>query len=658
MARKTIEIAGALGLLAAGAVTFNQSEAGPRALWTRWWEPRSVTAPAGFSFAAMDPDLLRGRVTFRGVRFGEITAGSLTLSMADASRPLILLAQAGGAGPAAGAATATDVTITTDASTYKIKRVELTGTTLTNGDLAALLDPKSPDPLEQKLKKISAKSILVTGLSSDRTTPDGHIHGEAGPIELNDVMAGRIGSARTPGVTITGLGVDSAGTVKTGMAEATGLDLALLDHLLNTGRSDDNEPLKPLADAFSVHDISVVNTGNDTTLNVASLSEKGLKARPLKTSLQAIHEAAKADTAMPEPGEDDDAKAERTKAIAEDILSSYEAESFSAGKIVLTTVSDDGPVKLETSGITLQDFKNRRFGTLDVSDFSIESPHIKAAFATFAVTSLTVPPFVTPDDGDASGDSTASHLPSAAKADLTKLSIEVSSEGEDGGQQGYKFKIGHAGSTSESAPGGKNVQNNVTVDNLTFDLNPGSDRPGARELMEMGYKAIDMSAVLAAKFDRGKETLSVQKFDLNGVGLGSLSLAIDLVNVNKGVFSSNPAIAKASALAVLLKRADLRVVEGGLIDKILALKAKRDGKSLAEERVSEANFFAVELPDAAGGDPALRTIGAAIAKFIAAPKNLHISAVSADGIGVTDLGLVSNPTALLGRLDIHAEANQ
>jgi hypothetical protein len=95
-----------------------------------------------------------------------------------------------------------------------------------------------------------------------------------------------------------------------------------------------------------------------------------------------------------------------------------------------------------------------------------------------------------------------------------------------------------------------------------------------------------------------------------------------------------------------------------LFDKALALRANQDGKTVAEERSTAEDFFAVQLPAAGGGNPALESVGAAVAQFIAAPKNLHVSIVAKDGLGVADAGLLGNPPAILGRLDMHAEANK
>ncbi|MGD0634856.1 MAG: hypothetical protein ABSA13_11340 [Beijerinckiaceae bacterium] len=655
MARKTLGIAAALGLALASGVTLNQ---GTAALTGQTALARLMGAPGALEFGAIDTDAAHGRVTLHDV---SLTNGSvhvyarlLTLSLDAKARQgsVLQIADQPQAPGGTGTASASDVTITTEANTYLVKKIDLTGTSLSNSDLTTLFDPKNPETLGTRLKKINATSITISGITSDKKTADGNVHGEIAQLQLGNVANGRIGTASTAGLTVSGLGVKAAGAVKTGAIEASGLDLALLDHLLNSQRLDDAEPLTPLADALTIHDISLTNGANHNVVTIAAITEKGLEARPLKTDFKALQKAEKNDAP-----DDDEAKAERSKAVAEDILSSYEASSFAIEKVTVATTDENGPVKASIGKIAFDGYKNRRFGTLAIHDFLLDAARVKASMATLDLVNLYVPALDKPADSESISDLTTDHLPSAAKADLDGLVVDINTPGEDGTLSEVKFNIAHIGSTSDSLPGQQPVQGTVTLDQLTFDL-PGGDKAAAKELLAMGYKSLNISAAVASKFDQGAETLTVKRFNVNGIGLGSLTLAIDLVNVNKGIFSSNPSIAKASALAVLLKHIDLRVENTGLFDKALVLKANQNGKSVAEERSTEEDFFAVQLPEAAGNDPALKTVGAAVAKFIAAPKNLHISVTAKDGLGVTDISLLGNPSAILSRLEIHAEANQ
>jgi hypothetical protein len=67
---------------------------------------------------------------------------------------------------------------------------------------------------------------------------------------------------------------------------------------------------------------------------------------------------------------------------------------------------------------------------------------------------------------------------------------------------------------------------------------------------------------------------------------------------------------------------------------------------------------AVGIPAMMGNSPASKAIGNAVAKFLADPKTLRISARSRDGLGASDLMMLSDPLALLDKVEISASANE
>ena len=96
----------------------------------------------------------------------------------------------------------------------------------------------------------------------------------------------------------------------------------------------------------------------------------------------------------------------------------------------------------------------------------------------------------------------------------------------------------------------------------------------------------------------------------------------------------------------------------GLFENAIDWKAKTDGTTVPALRATGVDFFANALPNSLGGVPNAKLIGAAIAKFIADPKTLHISATSKNGVGAPDMGLLGTPDVLLNSLDMKASANE
>ena len=115
---------------------------------------------------------------------------------------------------------------------------------------------------------------------------------------------------------------------------------------------------------------------------------------------------------------------------------------------------------------------------------------------------------------------------------------------------------------------------------------------------------------------------------------------------------------QASAIAVLAKSLDVRIVNAGLLEKAIALKAQQDGIGIAEERAFGVDFFQNKLPLILGDGAGVASIGKAVAQFIAEPKSLHVSLESKQGLGVGAIGMLGDPGALLDALDIKAAANE
>ena len=155
------------------------------------------------------------------------------------------------------------------------------------------------------------------------------------------------------------------------------------------------------------------------------------------------------------------------------------------------------------------------------------------------------------------------------------------------------------------------------------------------------------------------DALRARALSATGANLGKVTVSGTVGNVSKDIFNTNTNIATAAGLAAVVKTLDVKFENAGLLDKAIALQAKAQGKSpdaFKTELIAMASFG---VPALLGGDSATgKTIANALAKFIAEPKNLHLSATSKDGLGAGDVGLIANPADLLKKVDISAGANE
>jgi hypothetical protein len=141
--------------------------------------------------------------------------------------------------------------------------------------------------------------------------------------------------------------------------------------------------------------------------------------------------------------------------------------------------------------------------------------------------------------------------------------------------------------------------------------------------------------------------------------MGSIAIALTLNNVSEELVSTNMEIMKAAAMSVLAHSLSIDVVNGGLIDRAIALKAKQDNVTVdAEKQTLLANLTTGAPPELAQ-KPAFQTVRAALTAFIMNPKTFHITITSKlGGLGVGSAPLFADPGLLLETLDIQASANQ
>jgi hypothetical protein len=66
---------------------------------------------------------------------------------------------------------------------------------------------------------------------------------------------------------------------------------------------------------------------------------------------------------------------------------------------------------------------------------------------------------------------------------------------------------------------------------------------------------------------------------------------------------------------------------------------------------------AIAIPAMLGDSPAAKTIASAVARFVARPGTLSLSATApAGGIGLADVIALGDPKAVLGKIEVKADA--
>jgi hypothetical protein len=568
--------------------------------------------------------------------------------------------------PAAAAddtATVDDVEIDLGVAKIHVPHIEATGTSLSSDDLKALVDPNDPTSATDRLAKLTATSIAASDLSIDVAA--GQITEKIAykDIKLDQVNEGKIGNLAIGGATLSvsspAMPAPLEGTI--GTFSATNVDLGLYARIVTQARTDANEPLATLYDSATIDGVKL-KVGDGVDISVGKMSAGGIKARPF---LQSVLDFQKLMPTKP----DEKPTPEQTKAIlsfVSDIYSSIAIGSTEVDDIAVSVDKDGKKGSFGVSKIALNDMSDGHFGEIALDGFNIQAPDVHVKLGTFAIrgfnfkSALVGLQQISPDDPNPVKNlNPRTLIPTVDQVVVADVDADV----PDGRNQGNSpdgsrdaFKIGKIEYDGASYLLGIPTVASFIVEHVVADL-PAND-PQMKQFIALGYPSVDISSKLALAWNEASGELALKELSLTGANMATFKLTGVFGNVTKDLFTGDLAVAQAALFAAVIKAADVRLDNQGLIDKAFTLLAQTSGKSLEQFKAENVAAASVGIPQILGDSPASKAIANAIAKFIAEPKSIEISAESSEGLGAGDLQLLSNPAALVAKLNIKATANE
>ncbi len=622
---------------------------------------RLIDGRPGLTVADASFDVLDGGLTLRGIAFDaprtRLRIGRLHLAarrsvVASLASLLVPSAQAfpkaGGApeevapgvasgqtgrptGQAPGVADAENVVITYEGVTYTIPKIEIAGTTLSDADVAALLDVNSSETIEARLRRLNAASIAMPEIKADTVQGDFEQHWDQQQVLFASIAGGTaaVGSAG-PGILKT-KSAKGTSIAETGGLQMTGVDMGQIVHVATVTRTDDREAQQILAQSLVVSAIRLHDGDQGPSVTLASLKEAGLKARPLGLSSQARSMLL----ATGKPGDP------AVDAFVGDIAASVSVDLLQADDLVVTPAqaAKDGPVRV--ARLTVTDVHDRQIGdaTLQVLHYDQDANHVSLPSAELK--DLRLPPTL---DGKTA--------PAIGSLDLSGMSFDVDTAEDGQPAKRLTFEFNHAGLSVEGSKiDGLPPRSTMQVDDLQVTIRPDM----SPMLIALGYPKLDVSSHVTTSYDAAAQALAIDDWTVNGVGMGKATVKLQLGKVTDAIISRDVDTQKAAVAAMTFKGIDLAVVDVGLVDRLLAYRATQDGIGVAQERENAIDLVRNKLPVLAGDPAKLKPVEDAIARFIADPKQpLHIGVTSADGLGAADAELLNDPNALLDHLSIVA----
>ncbi len=636
MPRRAAKLAAclSLGALALSAMSF---EADLRA---RGAVLHALAGARGLAIASLSANPFRGRLTVCGIAAEagsvRVSIGALTLPTEQVGLGWATTAHAADGGKV----TANDVAIVDGTTTYHIKHIELVGTTLTNVDLAALLDPKSGETLEARLRKLTASAITIPEIAADSIVGATEQHWTQKQILLADVRAGKAANASAGMASLATTDGKTASNLEIGGLQLTSVDLGQIAHVFGAARTDSTEPLLPLYDTVVANAVKLTDVSHNQVFSIGAVHENGVRGRAFSGGLR----ARSVELAQAKPNDP------AANAFLQDFL-----RSVAVGSIEIDDIASVPPpagaaidTNFHVARIAAKDVGGgSSIGELELQDLRFFGQQGTVRLASAKAGPITFP--ISPDPAEVS-------VPTLDRLDAAGLNVDVNTA--DNGQPAQRLAFA-VERMSYAAPGftvGRlPPKATMSIGHLGFDIPQNGQ---AAPLRELGYTHLDVSSDLASSYDASREVLTIDKFAIGEVEMGSLALKLDLGNVSDKLVSQNPAIQQASMIAVLFKGADLVVRNGDLVDKTLRYNAAQAGKSVDEERQSLIETVTKQLPAQLGDPPKLKSLTTALARFIAAPKSLHVAITTRNGLGAADAALLGDPLALLDQLDIQASANE
>ncbi|MBV9634751.1 MAG: hypothetical protein JO163_14465 [Methylobacteriaceae bacterium] len=566
-----------------------------------------------------------------------------------------------GAAPAfavEGVAVVDNIEIDAGPAKIRIPHVEAAGTTLSDAELAELLDPNSPTSLTDRLDKLTVASIIVPEVLIE--VPAGKITWKN--LNLTDVTRGKIRVLTLKGGSLSMTGPNSPPSIEGtfGFLRARVLDLGLYARIGTQSRQDTKAALETLLDGLTFEGMHL-KAGDVLNISLGKVSMSGLKGRPLLASFADLQRALSA-------GSDGKSSQEQAKTFV-DFLSDL-TDSFAIGSIefhdAVTQGSNSGKSgAFKVGRFSLSGLAGGRLDELAIDGFSVEADSGYGKVGTFLIKGLNFKPIL-----DvlltAVGRGGPMPVPAAMGQTIDRFVVggidaevpDATGEGNAANGARNKFSLARVELDWSNYVGGMPGLFTAAVDHLVADVPAKSTSSEIKSLIEMGYPKLDLSAKMDLAWNEAAKELRLKELSLTGADMGTVAIAGLLGNVTRDAFVGEPAAMRSADLAVLAKRAEVRIENSGLFEKVMSFAAKTTQQSPDEARQYFAKSVSRTIAERLGNGAGARSIADAVGKFIAEPKSLRISASSAQGLGAADFKLLDDPKALLDKLDIAASADE
>jgi hypothetical protein len=561
-----------------------------------------------------------------------------------------------------------NVTVTLGPVTYTAPRIEFTGVTSTRAEVEALVDKGSTEPLAARLARINARQVTIPEIRSEQQA--GAMRAES--VQKNTVLSG-IAQGRVAEVTVEG-GAGESGTPEgrvryvQGRMTTTDLDVAGIARVILERAASPAEPMRKLGGTFSLDGMQF--SGPDgVEVKVGRAAGRDFYARPIADSWAGLFSLI---PAMAEAGKPSAQDSGRLVASLADFMGAFDYGSVEINGITVTPPATAGA---NAAGRIARIAYTGSVGGLTpdarLEGLEITSPAGTARIGTIAFTGFS---FGSTAEGlkalksgrieDLDPEALRRLMPTIGTVRFSGLDFDLPNEAKEGkpekGQKAerVRFTLKDLELTADKPLNGVPTNLRLGLQNLAMPIDPATQDEGLKDLASLGYKQLDLSFTTAANWNEAGNELVIREVSTRIPDMGAISLKGVIGNVTKDVFNADTAIATVALLGAAAKNLDLTIENGGLFERFLNRESKKQSKTPEALRRELGTAVAVMVPALLGNSGQAKTIGQAVARFVAKPGRLSISAKtkSSAGLGFTDVMMLGEPVEILDKLDISAKS--
>jgi hypothetical protein len=556
-----------------------------------------------------------------------------------------------------------NVSIDLGFAVYRLPKIEFSGVNLPRTELQRLFDKNVSEPVGPRLAKLSAKQVRVPELIVEQQVGGERQVTRYRDIVVDNIANGRIASAASASGSFELKDAKADPTSGTmGRLTLSDLDMPEVARIYSERAGAAPSELKRIYGEFSLENLAL-SSEKAARIKIARMAGKEFSARPTKASWT---ETMKALGSMENPDKASPAEQSRTIAAFAEVFEAMQVGSMEAVGIEIADPSDNKDATGRIARIAYTGAAAGRPSDMRAEGLDISAKDGKARIGLIAFTGFSFAPTFAElrnlgDKPITDIDAAALRrlIPTIGTIRISGLDFDVPNEAsKDPTPENIKFSLADLEVTADKPLNGIPTNLRLGVQGFRMAIPPDTKEDGLQEIAALGYRNLDLSWLTAASWNEAGNELVVKEMSISGAQMGSASLRGAFGGVTKDVFNLDNAVALVALFGATVKNAQLTIENGGLFEKLLEQEARKKKKSVDDLRKEFGVAAAIGVPVMLGNSANAKAIGQAVARFVAKPGKLTISARTKDpaGLGVADLGAIAQPGAILEKLEVTATA--